>query len=170
MWADAPRELQGSEHMNIIQDTIVYPLPDDSFLNKEEGMWKVIIPEQYREFLKKYNGGVPEQKSFTANHRSYAIERFLCVLEDTNSNEFGVYDIDVTLTRIEDRLTDNEDLVGVELLPIATLFSGDYLCLDFKVSKEMPSVCVWSHEEFGELDPVTYEASSSFEEFLKLLS
>jgi len=156
--------------MDIIQDTIVHPLPDDSILNKEEGMWRVKIPVYYREFIKRYNGGIPEQKSFTANHRSYAIERFLCILEDTNSNDFGVYDIDVTLTRIEDRLTDNEDLIGVELLPIATLFSGDYLCLDFKASNETPSVCVWSHEESGELEPVTYEVCSNFEEFLKVLS
>lgn len=156
--------------MNIIQDTIVYPLPDDSLLNKEEELWRIKLPEYYRGFLKKYNGGIPEQKSFTVNNRSYAIERFLCVLEDTNSNDFGVYDIDVTLTRIEDRLTDNEDLIGVELLPVATLFSGDYLCLDFKVSDETPSVCVWSHEESGELEPVTYEVCSNFDEFLKLLS
>ncbi|OXM85727.1 SMI1/KNR4 family protein [Paenibacillus rigui] len=156
--------------MNIIHDTIVHPLPGDAYLNKEEGMWRVNLPIQYREFIKKNNGGVPEQNSFIANHRSYAIDRFLCILEDANNNKFGVYDIDVTLTRIEDRLTDNEDLVGVELLPIASLFSGDYLCLDFKVSNEAPSVCVWSHEESGELEPVSYIVSSSFEEFLELLS
>ena len=30
-----------------------------------------------------------------------------------------------------ERLTSNEDLIGCELLPIAELFAGDYLCLDF---------------------------------------
>ncbi|MEK5439947.1 SMI1/KNR4 family protein [Paenibacillus odorifer] len=156
--------------MNIKEDTIVYPLPIDSLLDKEESMWRVKLPIEYKVLLKKYNGGVPEYRSFLINQRSYAIDRFLCVLEETDSNDFGIYDIDVTLTRIEDRLTENEDLVGVELLPIAILFSGDYLCLDFKVSNEIPAVCVWDHEESGELEPVTYLVSESFEEFLEMLT
>nr|WP_235794763.1 SMI1/KNR4 family protein [Virgibacillus sp. NKC19-16] len=97
------------------------------------------------------------------------MDRFLCVLENTEENDYGVYDIDVTLTRIEVRLTDNEDLVGVDLLPIAILFAGDYLCLDYRESDNHPTVCVWDHEESGDLDPVTYYCSENFDEFLSIL-
>ncbi|GGL52097.1 SMI1/KNR4 family protein [Sporolactobacillus putidus] len=123
-----------------------------------------------KELLKKYNGGTLEHKSFYTQNHFYAIDRFLCVLEETENNEFGIYDIDVTLTRIEERLTDNEDLIGVDLLPIAILFAGDYLCLDYRISKNHPTVCVWDHEESGELDPMTYFTAKSFEEFISMLS
>lgn len=84
-------------------------------------------------------------------------------------NDLGEYDIDVTLTRIEERLTDNADLVGVDLLPIAILFAGDYLCLDYRESKDIPKLCVWNHEESRELGPVVYFAVSSFEDLINNL-
>lgn len=80
--------------------------------------------------------------NFFANNSEYLIERFLCILENSEEHEFGFYDIDVVLTQIEDKLTDNEDIIGVEALPIAQLFSGDYLCLNFKESFESPAVVV----------------------------
>ena len=97
------------------------------------------------------------------------IVSFLCVLQDTEHHENGYLDIDVVLSQIEDRLTSNEDLIGCELLPIAELFAGDYLCLDFSNNKDNPIVCVWSHEESGELEPVTYKVTNSFTEFIQLL-
>lgn len=57
-----------------------------------------------------------------------------------------MYDIDVTLTQIEDRLTDIEDLIGIDILPVAFLFAGDFVCLDYRDNRENPSVCVWNHE------------------------
>ncbi len=42
------------------------------------------------------------------------IVSFLCILENAEHSEFGFYDIDVVLSQIEERLTDNEDLVGCE--------------------------------------------------------
>ena len=71
------------------------------------------------------------------------------------------------LTQIEERLTDNEDLIGVELLPIAQLFVGDYICLNFKDKNKEPSVCLWSHEESGELEPITYFVANNFTFFLR---
>ena len=119
--------------------------------------------------LMKTNGGSPVKKEFIVKGRMCMITTFLCVLEDTEYSTNGCYDIDVVLTQIEDRLTDNEDLVGCELLPIAELFAGDYLCLDYRADKNTPSVCVWNHEESGELDPVTYQVAGSFDEFAMML-
>ncbi len=55
------------------------------------------------------------------------------------------------------------------ILPIAELFAGDYICLDFKENKDNPSVCVWDHEESGELEPVTYKVADTFSEFVAML-
>ncbi|MBC6310566.1 SMI1/KNR4 family protein [Listeria sp. FSL L7-1582] len=155
--------------MNVEKGSIILPLPTEEIVSNEESMWRVRLPAKYKSFLIENNGGVPAEKSFMANNHSYAIDRFLCVLEDTENNDLGEYDIDVTLTRIEERLTDNEDLVGVDLLPIAILFAGDYLCLDYRESKDTPKLCVWNHEESGELDPVVYFVANSFEEFVDSL-
>lgn len=57
----------------------------------------------------------------------------------------------------------------IELLPIAALFAGDFLCLDFRDGKEIPSVCVWSHEESDIDEPVAYEVANNFEEFCEML-
>ncbi|MBC2258570.1 SMI1/KNR4 family protein [Listeria booriae] len=155
--------------MRIEKASNILPSPTEDIISNEEFMWRVKLPEKYKSFLIGNNGGVPVEKSFMANNHSYAIDRFLCVLEDTENNDLGEYDIDVTLTRIEERLTDNEDLVGVDLLPIAILFAGDYLCLDYRESKNTPKLCVWNHEESGELDPVVHFVANSFEEFIDSL-
>lgn len=80
-----------------------------------------------------------------------------------------MYDIDVTLTQLEDRLTDNEDLIGVDILPIAALFAGDFVCLDFRNDRENPKICIWNHEESAELEQVTYFVTNTFSEFILLV-
>lgn len=147
----------------------IIPTPSRELIEKEEKMWGINLPAPYKDMLMKTNGGSPVKKEFIVKGRMRMITTFLCVLEDTEHSTNGCYDIDVVLTQIEDRLTDNEDLVGCELLPIAELFAGDYLCLDYRADKNTPSVCVWSHEESGELAPVTYQVARSFDEFAMML-
>lgn len=52
---------------------------------------------------------------------------------------------------------------------IGSIFAGDFVCLDFRRNKENPSVCVWSHEESGEFEPVLYKVADNFTEFLESL-
>ncbi len=92
------------------------------------------------------------------------IVRFLGIIKDLSIEGAGWYDIDVVESQIGERLTDNMDLIGIEILPIAELFSGDYLCLDLRDSKG--SVCVWFHEKSEEFRPVIERVADSFEEFL----
>lgn len=75
----------------------------------------------------------------------------------------------ILLSQVEERLTDNPDLVGYEMIPIAAMFAGDFVSLDFTDNREEPSVCIWSHEESDELEPVTYKVANTFTEFLKML-
>lgn len=132
-------------------------------------MWRIKLPLDYRQFLMDFNGGIPQKREFNFRNHMYMIVSFLCILENTEHNKYGFYDIDVVLSQIEDRLTNNEDLIGCELLPIAELFAGDYLCLDYKENNENPSICIWNHEESGELDPVTYKVANTFSEFVTML-
>lgn len=93
----------------------------------------------------------------------------MCILDDIENNSKGNYDIDVVFSQIGERLTDNEDLLGAEVLPIASVFGGDFVCLDFRTDKNNPSVCLWSHEESGDFKPVTYNVADNLTEFLKIL-
>ena len=158
--------------MQIKEGTIIKPLPSEEDISEEERAWRVNLPTAYKEFIKRYGGGIPIERAFLCkeDNHEYAIDRFLCICPDYETNKLGMYDIGVTWTQIEDRLSDNPDLIGVDMLPIAVLFAGDFLCLDFKNTKVKPSVCVWSHEESDEDSPVTYYVADSFEEFCKLLT
>ena len=44
-------------------ETIVYPLPDEDLLQGDEEFWGVRFPDDYREFLKTYNGAEPVEKA-----------------------------------------------------------------------------------------------------------
>ncbi len=155
--------------MNIRKESIVYPLPDVNLIKEEEKFWRIKLPKDYMDFIMKYNGGEPDQDAFIHNKYEYNIERFLCILEDVENSEVGEYDISVVEGEIGERLTENEDLIGIEVLPIAELYGGDMICLDFRKTPDAPTVCIWDSEESDEFAPVTYEVAKSFTEFLGML-
>lgn len=138
-------------------------------IRKVEEYSKINFPDSYIVFIKKYNVGVPITNEFLCNNHLYAIDRFLGFVNEYKTSPIGNYDIAVVLSQIDTRLTDNPDLIGDELIPIASLFAGDYVCLDFKENKDNPSICVWNHEESDEFEPVTYKVANTFSEFLAMI-
>ncbi|MEI4527128.1 SMI1/KNR4 family protein [Priestia megaterium] len=152
--------------MKIKRDTVVKPLPSAGLIKKYEKFWRLTLPKSFFNFIKENNGVKVEEATFECNNRGYALERFLCIVDDIENHSKGNYDIDVVFSQIGERLTDNEDLLGAEVLPIASVFAGDFVCLDFRTDKNNPSVCIWSHEESGEFEPVTYNVAGNFTEFL----
>ncbi|QTL47252.1 SMI1/KNR4 family protein [Priestia aryabhattai] len=155
--------------MEFKDGSIIYPLPDDTLLSEKEGKWRINLPETYKEFIKKYNGGTPIKDSFKCNNHMYMIDRFLCILKITGERDDEYYDIGVVRTQLDERIVFDENLVGTELLPIAVLFAGDFVCLDYRDSRDNPSVCVWDHENSAELEPITYPVADTFKEFLAML-
>lgn len=156
-------------NIEIMDDTIILPLPDDDILLDKERKWRLKLPETYKDFIKKYNGCSVHKNRFICNQVSYTIVRFLCILKNATDNNFGWSDISVVESQIGERLTDNEDLIGIEVLPIAELFAEDYLCLDYRRNEQSPSLCVWSNQESIEFAPVTYFVAASFNDFLNML-
>lgn len=156
--------------MLIDRESIIYPLPQDELFVRKEGFWRVKLPLDYILFLKENNGARLNDGGIKCNDREYVIDRFLCLLSNPGEITLGMYDIDVTLTQIEDRLTDNEELIGVDLLPVAVLFAGDFICLDFRETRHNPTVCLWSNEESSELNPMTYYLANSFSGFLEQIN
>ena len=101
------------------------------------------------------------------NH--FIVMNVIILSEDVKENPNGWYDISVVESIIGERLTDNEDLIGVEVLPVAELFAKDYVCLDYRENKENPFICLWSDSESGDFDPVTYKVADTFSEFIAML-
>ena len=143
--------------------------PDEERLSRIEKIWGVRLPEEIRILLMEDNGGVPEKRNFPCGKRTRMIVRFLCIKEKGTDEDYAWYDINVVLTQLEERIISDPDLVGYEIIPIAELFAGDYLCLDYRES-DTPTVCVWLHEESEEWNPVTEKVADSFSEFMDMLS
>lgn len=149
--------------------SIIYPLLTDALLQEREVAWKVQLPDDYKNFIMRKNGFLPSKNSFSLKNRSFLIERFLCVLENTKDNPLGVYDIDVVMSQLDERLFVHEDILGFELVPIAALFGGDFLCLNYIEDPAHPSMCIWYHEESYELEPAIEFVANNFTEFLAML-
>ncbi|OAB45512.1 cell wall assembly protein [Paenibacillus glacialis] len=154
--------------MEIIQNSILNP-PSDERIIKIENYSHVKFPTAFIEFIKKSNGGIPVTNKFILSQNECVVERFLCILDNPKESELGDYDISVVLTQLDERLTDNGELIGDELIPFGALFGGDFVCLDYTVSQE-PTICIWYHEESEELAPVIEKIADNINEFFEMLS
>lgn len=158
--------------MKLNEQTIVKPLPNNEVIKKREEYWRIEFPENFKTFIKTYNGCKPLDYSgtFSAdNQHEYIIDRFLCLLDSPAENEYGDYDINVLLSANIEYFNSNEDIYGTEIVPIAALFAGDFLCLDFRGNNREPKVVVWNHEESDEFEPVFYHVANSFDEFIEIV-
>jgi len=132
----------------------------DTQLKKVERALSVTFPAGFLEFLRASNGGVPVRKFFLLAGNEKVVERFLSIIADYKTNPLGMYDIEVTWSQIEDRLT-------AELIPFAALFAGDFLCFDFSVKP--PAVMLWNHDYSSEDSPDLTPVARSFEAFCAML-
>ena len=149
--------------------SIIYPLPTDTILQEREVAWRVKLPDDYKEFIKKENGVIPLKRYFHFENNEKVIDRFLAILAISGEKTEEDYDIGVVSTQLEGRIVLDEDNVGMQLIPIAALFGGDFVCLNYVEDSENPSICIWYHEESYELEPVIEFLANNFTEFLAML-
>ena len=149
--------------------SIIYPLPTDALLQEREVVWRVKLPDDYKEFIKNENGLIPSKRYFHFRHNEKVIDRFLAILAISGEKSEEAYDIGVVSTQLEGRIVFDEDSVGMQLIPIAALFGGDFLCLNYAEEAEHPSICIWYHEESYELEPAIEFVANNFTEFLAML-
>lgn len=138
-------------------------------IKKVEEYSNIRFPEPYVEFIQDYNVGISITNEFEFENHIYVIERFLGLVNDYKNSPLGDYDIAVVLSQIDTRLTDNPDLVGDEVIPVAMLFAGDYICLDYRNNHIIPEVCIWYHEESEEFEPFTRKIADNFGQFMDML-
>ena len=149
--------------------SIIYPLPTDALLQEREVAWRVKLPDDYKEFIKKENGVIPSKRYFHFENNEKVIDLFLAILAISGKKTEEDYDIGVVSTQLEGRIVFDEDNVGMQLIPIAALFGGDFVCLNYVEDSENPSICIWYHEESYELEPAIEFLANNFTEFLAML-
>lgn len=158
--------------MKFEEDTRIMPLPNKEDIIEFEEYCEIKLPTDYKTFVMK-NGGI-EPFNYTGtfvaeNDHEYVIDRFLTIVEEPEDEVLGNYDISYVLTMIEGRLSDDGEEYGYPVIPIAVLFAGDFLCLDFREVGNKPKVVVWDHERSDDWKPVFYHVANSFDEFMEIV-
>ena len=151
------------------EQAMIYPLPTDGLLHEREVAWRVKLPDDYKEFIKKENGIIPSKRYFHFGNNEKVIDRFLAILAISGEKAEEAYDIGVVSTQLEGRIVFDEDNVGMQLIPIAALYGGDFLCLNYVEDPDNPNICIWYHEESYELEPAIEFLANNFTEFLAML-
>lgn len=156
--------------MKVDETSVILPIPSEERFNWFEKTYRIQLPIEYKDFLKNYNGAKPITNILKFNGREYVVERFLCLLDRPKKNEiYGWYDLTSVLTQLDCRLIDNEDLVGMNVIPIAALFAGDFICLDYRDNVN-PCIIIWNHEESDDFEPVTEKVAENINELFSMLS
>lgn len=151
------------------EQAIISPMPTDALLHEREVAWRVKLPDDYKEFIKKENGIIPSKRYFHFGNNEKVIDRFLSILAISGEKAEVAYDIGVVSTQLEGRIVFDEDNVGMQLIPIAALYGGDFLCLNYVEDPDNPNICIWYHEESYELEPAIEFLANNFTEFLAML-
>ena len=151
------------------EQAIISPMPTDALLHEREVVWRVKLSDDYKEFIKKENGLIPSKRYFHFGNNEKVIEHFLAILAISGEKAEEAYDIGVVSTQLVGRIVFDEDYVGMQLIPIAALFGGDFVCLNYIEDPENPSICIWYHEESYELEPAIEFLANNFTEFLAML-
>ena len=151
------------------EQAIISPMPTDALLHEREVAWRVKLPDDYKEFIKKENGIIPSKRYFHFGDNEKVIDRFLAILAISGEKAEEAYDIGGVSTQLEGRIVFDEDNVGMQLIPIAALYGGDFLCLNYVEDTDNPSICIWYHEESYELEPAIEFLANNFTEFLDML-
>lgn len=151
------------------EQAIISPMPTDALLHEREVAWRVKLPDDYKEFIKKENGIIPSKRYFHFGNNEKVIDRFLAILAISGKKTEEAYDIGVVSTQLEGRIVFDEDNVGMQLIPIAALYGGDFLCLNYVEDPDNPNICIWYHEESYELEPAIEFLANNFTEFLAML-
>lgn len=156
--------------IKILSESIL-SAPSEETITSIQDEFEILFPKDYIDFIRKNNGAVPVTNKFLYHNHEYFIERFLCLLSVEQANHLteGCYDIGVVTLELEERLVSDEEDTGVSIIPVAALFAGDFVCLDFRNSLKKPEICIWYHEESEEFSPKTKKIADTFTEFLKMI-
>lgn len=128
------------------------------------------FPPAYLDFLQRANGAKLREVEVTGGGRPFVIERFLPIQDDYKSDERnGWADVAVVTSQLDARLATDPDDTRLDVIPVAALFAGDFLVLDYRERRDDPPVGVWDHEASDDFAPVVTPVADNFAAFERLL-
>jgi hypothetical protein len=140
-------------------------------LNELAAYFGIKWPTDYLQFISRYNGGEPVSANISVGKAIRAIEFFLPILDDfKDPNLPGWRDLDVVISTLDERLTEDENETGNKVLPIAAIFAGDFICLDFRNNTASPGIVLWEHERSISFKPSYIFVANTFDEFLEQIT
>jgi len=135
---------------------------DEKSLDDFEKEFEIKLPEEYRHFLIKYNGGypAPDGFKFMNKDKGSSVDRFLGLID----REYD--DIRKYIEKYKNRIPDN-------LIPIAYDPGSNLLCISIS-GGDFDNIYFWEHEfEFNEGQKPDYTIvmviANSFNDFLSKL-
>jgi SMI1-KNR4 cell-wall len=155
--------------MPIFADEPSLPPPPEVRIERLEASFERPLPPSYIAFIKAHNGAKLANPELPAAFGGRVIERFLPIVSDPAIDADGWADVAVVATQLDSRLAPSVDTRGFALVPIAALFGGDFLVLDYRNSADQPAVSVWYHDTSDDFAPDVRVIADSFENFLELL-
>src|SRR5580765_667620 len=127
------------------------PPPTDELIRWFEDEYRVKLPDDYLAALKAGNGAIPVRKVF---RNGRVLERMLCLIPyPENDDVYGWYDLTAVISQLDTRLTNDENLIGMNIIPFGALFAGDFVCLDFRHNTRSPHIAAWDHERSEPFKP-----------------
>lgn len=85
------------------------------------------------------------------------------------ANADGWAGVEVAASQLDARLATNPDGEHIHLIPLAALFAGDFVVLDYRKNRAVPSVGVWDHEASSDFAPQVQAVAPTLTAFLALL-
>lgn len=151
-------------------DGSTLPPPSNDHIEKIQSYYEIVFPKDYRLLLTLANGCTPTQKVFSIGGNEKIVERFLPVLDDAKADQInGWADIEVVASQLDSRLATDPNGKNIDLIPIASLFAGDFIVLDYRLSRNNPSIGLWDHEASDEFSPSVRTIATSVTEFIEML-
>jgi hypothetical protein len=152
-----------------IDPASIVPAPPPGHLETLEEYYEVQLPEDFKRFVLNHNGAVPRARRFEAAGVERLIERFLPVLSDVEDHPLGWLELEVVASQLDSRLTDDRNGENITLIPIAALFAGDFLVLDYRASALEPTIGLWDHEQSEDFAPDVTTVAKTFSGLLAML-
>lgn len=109
---------------------------DEQIINKVEKSFGVNFPNDYKECVKKYNGGYPEPNTFEFVTGGEGVINDLLSFTSEEMNIGMFYD------------PIQPEIEGI--IPFAKDPFGNLICFDYRADKLSPTIVFWDHEEEGE--------------------
>ncbi|MFD1709557.1 SMI1/KNR4 family protein [Ottowia sp. GY511] len=146
------------------------PPPSEAHVAEVQAYYEVKFPADYLRLLAQSNGCEPTRKYFDLDGNERVVERFLPMIEDAKADEHnGWADVEVVASQLDVRLATDPDAQNIDLIPIAALFAGDFVVLDYRANRAIPTVGVWNHEASTDFAPVVQTVAPTVTEFLGML-